>query len=125
MYESGDIIAYLAKTYGDGTVPAGLASPIAPALLGLALLPRMGRGSKYRRSKVTSATQPLTLWAYEASPFCVIVREALCELEIPHLLKAAARGSPKRDQLFAQTGTFQVPYLEEYALRIAPGTSSR
>jgi glutathione S-transferase len=113
MYESADIVAYLAKTYGDGTVPAGLDWPVAPALLGFALLPRMGRGSKYRRSRVTADTKPLTLWAYEASPFCVIVREALNELEIPHLLKTAARGSPKRQQLLELTGTFQVPYLEE------------
>jgi glutathione S-transferase len=113
LYESADIVAYLAKTYGDGTTPAGLDWPVAPALLGFALLPRLGRGSKYRRSRVTADIKPLTLWAYEASPFCVIVREALCELEIPHLLKTAARGSPKRQQLLEQTGTFQVPYLEE------------
>jgi len=119
MYESADIVAYLAKSYGDGTVPAGLDWPVAPALLGFALLPRLGRGSKYHRSRVTADTKPLTLWAYEASPFCVVVREALCELEIPHLLKTAARGSPKRQQLLEQTGTFQVPYLEECVRRNA------
>ena len=107
MYESAAIVKYMADTYGDGVIPGGLAWPVAPLLIGLGLLPRMGRGSKYRASRASAAMQPLTLWAYEASPFCKVVREVLCELEIPHLLKTAARGSPKRDELFAKTGLFQ------------------
>lgn len=113
MYESDAIVAYLSTTYGDGVIPSALTGPLAPLLLGLSLLPRSGKGSMYRRSKVSGATQPLTLWAYEASPFCRIVRERLNELEVPHLLKTAARGSPKRDLMLAQTGLFQVPYLED------------
>jgi len=113
MLESVDIMKYLAETYADGVVPSGLSSPVAPLLIGLGLLPRAGRGGKYRPSKVTAETRALTLWAYEASPFCVLVREALTELEVPHLLKSVARGSPKRQELFAQTGLFQAPYLED------------
>ena len=113
MYESDAIVNYIATTYGDGVVPNGLDSPVAPLLIGLGLLARGGRGSKYRRSKVTAATAPLTLWAYEASPFCKVVREVLNELELPHLLKTAARGSPKREELLAKAGHFQVPYLED------------
>ncbi len=32
----------------------------------------------------------------------------MVELEIPHLWKSCGRGSPKREELFAWTGTFQV-----------------
>jgi glutathione S-transferase len=41
------------------------------------------------------------------------VREALCELELPHVQRTCARGSPKRQQLFEERGRFQVPYLED------------
>ena len=78
---------------------------------GLGLLPRAGRGSRFEEAKV--AKKPLILWAYEGSPFCKIVRERLCELEIPHLLKSCARGSPKRQELIEKTGIFQAPYLED------------
>ena len=76
-------------------------------------MPRAGRGGKYRRSKVTEATKPVTLWAYEASPFGVLVREALTELEVPHLLKTCARGSAKRQQMKDEQGLFQAPFLED------------
>jgi glutathione S-transferase len=35
------------------------------------------------------------------------------ELEIPHIQKSCPRGSRKRNELFAKTGTFQVPYIED------------
>lgn len=41
-----------------------------------------------------------------------VAREALCELELPHLYRSVARGSPKRQILFEARGQFQVPYLE-------------
>lgn len=49
---------------------------------------------------------------YELSPFCKIAREALSELEVPHLYRTVARGSPTRQQLFERRGHFQAPYLE-------------
>ena len=113
MYESADILQYLATNYGDGVVPSGLASGLAPLLCGLALLTRAGKGGKYRRSKVTEATQPVTLWGYEASPFSVLVREALTELEVPHLLRTCARGSAKRQLMLDAQGLFQAPLLED------------
>ena len=113
MYESADIIQYMSDTYADGVVPPALSSSFAPLLLGLALLPRLGRGGKYRASKANDETKPLILWAYEASPFCVLVREVLTELELPHIIRSCARGSPKRQQLFEQEGLFQAPFLED------------
>eukprot|EP01041_Mallomonas_annulata_P001273 gene1273-2459_t len=113
MYESNDIINYLFKTYGSGSkVPASLSNTFLTTLTcSLAMLPRAARGSRFEEAKV--AKQPLVLWAYEPSPFCKVVRERLCELEIPHVYKTCARGSVKRSQLLKKTGTFQVPYLED------------
>ena len=64
-------------------------------------------------SPTKAPATPLNLWAYEASPFCTIVREKLCEMEIPYVLFPCARGSSRRDLLQRTAGTFQVPYLED------------
>jgi glutathione S-transferase len=112
MYESDEIIAYMFNTYGDGNVPLMLRmGPITAITAGLGLLGRLGKGSKYRAAKMPA--EPVELWAYDISPFCKVVREVLCELEIPHVFHSCARGSPKRQELFAMTGTFQAPYLED------------
>lgn len=42
-----------------------------------------------------------------------MVREVLSELELPHLYRSCARGSPKRQAFFEERGRFQVPYLED------------
>ncbi|KAH7685580.1 Thioredoxin-like protein [Dioscorea alata] len=112
MYESDNIIKYLADKYGDGTVPLMLSLGFLTTLTaGLAMLPRMGRGSSYLPAKLPP--QPLVYWAYEGSPFCRLVREVLVELELPHLLRTVARGSPKRQELYKQASHFQAPYLED------------
>ncbi|KAJ4802304.1 Glutathione S-transferase 2 [Rhynchospora pubera] len=112
MYESDDIIRYLANKYGDGTVPPMLSLGLLTTLTaGFAMIGRGGRGSSYTPSKPPPL--PLELWAYEASPFCKIVREVLVELELPHLLHSTARGSPKRQILFEKVGHFQAPFLED------------
>mmetsp|Transcript_5627 Transcript_5627/g.19276 ORF Transcript_5627/g.19276 Transcript_5627/m.19276 type:complete len:359 (+) Transcript_5627:145-1221(+) len=112
MYESDDIIAYLFKTYGDGQVPLALTlGPLTVLTEGLSLMPRMGKGSKYVPAKMPK--EPLVVWSYEPSPFCVVVEEVLCELELPHLKKTTPRGSPKRQELLEKVGHFQVPYLED------------
>lgn len=85
---------------------------------GLGLVPRAGRGSKYDQDSNTyqykqGTMEPIEFWAYEASPFCRIVKEVLNELEIPHLQRSCARGSPKRDVLLRKVGHFQVPYIED------------
>lgn len=112
MYESDAIISYLFNEYGDGSVPTMLKLGAATTITcGLALAPRAGKGGRYVPSNVPS--QPLTLWGYEASPFVVVVKEALSELELPYKQVTVSRGSPKRQQLLEKRGTFQVPYLED------------
>ncbi|KAL9678064.1 hypothetical protein QQ045_015903 [Rhodiola kirilowii] len=105
MYESDDIIKYLVKKYGSGSVPWTLS--LGP----LTVCTCSFTGSSYTPAKLPP--KPLELWAYEASPFCRIVHEVLVELELPHLLHNCARGSPKRQVLFERVGHFQSPYLEE------------
>jgi glutathione S-transferase len=113
MFESDDIIAYLFQAYGDGMVPWTLSrgSIWTTVSAGLAMLSRIGKGNQRKWS--TPPTQPLVLWAYEGSPFCKIVREELCELEIAHCQISCPRGSPNRQRLLEKTGRFQVPYLED------------
>ncbi|KZV28431.1 hypothetical protein F511_03234 [Dorcoceras hygrometricum] len=112
MYESDDIIKYLVGKYGDGKVPFLLSLGLFTTLTeGFAMIGRMGKGSSYTPSKLPP--KPLEIWAYEASPFCKVVREVLVELELPHILHSCARGSPKRQILYQRVGHFQVPYLED------------
>jgi glutathione S-transferase len=72
---------------------------------------RMGRGGRYRAASLPA--QPLIVWGYEPSPFVRLVKEVLCELELPHYFKACARGSPNRQKMFDTYGKFQVPLLED------------
>ena len=53
------------------------------------------------------------MWSYEGSPFCKVVKETLCELELQHVQISCPRGSPNRQVLFEKTGRFQAPYLED------------
>eukprot|EP00898_Chlorokybus_atmophyticus_P000640 jgi/Chlat1/1577/Chrsp123S01850 len=107
-YESDKIINYL---YGRGaSVPLLLKlGPLTTLSAGLALAPRAGRGSAYKPSKLPE--KPLELWAYEASPFCKMVREVLSSYEIPHKYITVARNSKKREEIINKFGFFQVPLL--------------
>lgn len=110
LYESDDIIAYLFARYGDGRVPwtlaPGLATDVGSAVSGLA---RLGGGVFARTSREPAL--PLELWSFEASPFCRIVREVLCSLELPYVLHNVAKGSPRRDAFVERSGRMQVPWL--------------
>ncbi|KAK9850981.1 hypothetical protein WJX84_003147 [Apatococcus fuscideae] len=118
MYESDAIVRHLFQNYGDGKVPWGLSLGILTALsCTLALLPRLGAGSRYAPSKLPK--QPLELWAYEMSPFCKVVREKLVSLEIPFVQHTVSRGSPKRQLLVDKYGKFAAPYLEDPNQRVA------
>lgn len=114
MYESDDIIDYLYDNYGPGKekVPSLLrAGALTVLTAGFGLAPRMGAGSRYTPAKMPE--KPITIYSYEASPFCKLVREKLVELELPHLMRTVGRGSPKRQELKDRRGTFQAPYMED------------
>jgi glutathione S-transferase len=114
MFESDNIVAYLFRVYGsDGSVPRILRPGTVTTLsAAIGLIPRFGAGSSYQVSKQPKY-KPLVLWAYEASPFCKVVKECLCELEIPHVQISCPRGSANRQLLYDKTGRFQAPYLED------------
>lgn len=110
MYESDDIVRYLFEQYGAGPAPLGLRlGPVTMLSSGLSSLCRPTHG---RRSRAGSAPdQHLELYSFEASPYCRLAREALCELEIPYLLHNVAKRSPSRKAFKARSGKMMVPYL--------------
>ena len=112
IFESTEIIQYLFNRYGRGKIPWTLQNrQLATGTACLGLLARFGAGGSSHGAKRPS--EPLVLWAYEGPPFCKIVRELLCSLELEHTVIYAPRGSPNRQNLFDKTGRFQVPYFED------------
>jgi glutathione S-transferase len=107
MYESLDIARYLSSTYGDGWVPLGVGATAVP-LGSFASVMRLGKG---RAVPSREPEQALMLYNFEASPYCRIAREALCQLELPYLQRNVAKGSPKRKAFVERSGRMMVPYL--------------
>lgn len=90
MYESLDIIDYLFETYGQRPLPlkwrAGLLQKFGSSVTGIA------RGmTGVRATPSHPPAEPLQLYSFESSPFARPVRDLLCELEIPYILRSAGR----------------------------------
>ncbi len=90
MYESLDIIAYLFATYGQRNVPkrwklGGLQTFGSM----LASAPRVSRGMQARPGLLPE--QKLELYSFETSPYARPVRELLCEMEMPYILRNCGR----------------------------------
>lgn len=132
LYESNDIVAYLFRTYLNREVPSYYRTPLAPVLGSLASVARLSRGVRARPGKLPA--QPLHLWSFESSPYSRLVRERLCELEIPYTVhnlgkehwKEAGpatrrilsnpyepRAGGKRHAFWEEYGRVQVPYLQD------------
>jgi len=130
MYESADIIEYLYEQYGGRPAPTRLLRPLEVASSSLASVARLGAGSRARASRAPK--KPLELFSFESSPYSRRVRELLCELEIPYLLRSMGKagwqdlGPPAiratlfpdlpvtgrmRKELLERAGKVQVPYL--------------
>jgi glutathione S-transferase len=110
MYESDDIVAYLFAHYGGGRVPLPLRlGPLTDLTSMVASAWRPAFGARYQPAK--HPEQPLELYSFEASPYCRIVRERLCALEIPYVLHNVAKGSPSRAAFVKRSGKMMVPYL--------------
>lgn len=127
------IISHLYKTYKQCEVPQSMrVSAKKLRTSRMSSLLRLNAGSKARAS--SPAAQPLVLYSFESSPFSRIVRELLCELELPYLLinlgkqQRADMGpaklrlnigpyepikNSKREAFHKQHGNVQVPYLED------------
>jgi glutathione S-transferase len=112
MYESMDIARYLANEYADGSLPFGLSlGPLTTFSSMMASVWRSGHGGRVRPSKPPD--KPLELWSMEGSPFCRLVRETLCELEIAYVLHNVGVGSRHRESFVARSGKMMVPYLAD------------
>jgi glutathione S-transferase len=139
MYESIDIIEYFYKTYGQRELPmkwrlGGLQKMGSM----LASVPRMNHGLRRaeapRASGDTEQQELLELYSFEASPYARPVRETLCELEIPYILRSCGRNRlaewllpsiresfgvktdsvlHNRVKLEALEGSVQIPYLQD------------
>ena len=116
MYESDDIVQYLFETYGKpgARVPAGLGiGAIANTTSFLASMVRPSAGSRARPSRLPE--KPLVLYSFEASPFCRIVRETLCEMELPYELRNVGKGKLIE----------YLPAAQQARRGVKPGTKNR
>ena len=90
LYESMDIIAYLFETYAQRPLPlkwkVGALQKYGSML---ASAPRVTRGMQAHTGKLPD--QLLELYSFESSPYARPVRELLCEMEIPYLLRNYGR----------------------------------
>jgi glutathione S-transferase len=132
MVESEAILDYLYGTYGERPRPVFdrlLKLNLVSSLFASAVRPHRGRVARPTRAR---PAEPLELWSFEASPFSRVVRDTLCELELPYLLHSAGRASvaehvpvqlrhrlgytptpstASRRELQARAGRLQVPFL--------------
>ncbi len=90
LYESRDIVAYLFETYGGRPLP--ISWRLEPINRFGSFVAAAGRARAGRTAAPSQApAQPLELYSFEASPFARLVRERLCELELPYLLRTVGR----------------------------------
>ncbi len=90
MYESLEIIRYLYQTYGERSLPLKWKFGNLQKL-NSALASSFRAHSGLRAIPSRRPTQLLELYSFEASPFARPVRELLCELEIPYILRSCGR----------------------------------
>lgn len=131
LYEVVDIIAHLYETYADRAPPQRIAPHGARVVASnLATLSRGLQG--IRRLPTRAPGRPLELYSFESSPFSRLVRETLCALELPYLLRSMGKatkadmGPPwirtrfyadapvkgrNRKRMYEHTGRLQVPFL--------------
>lgn len=113
MYESEDILTYLADTYGTGRSASN--RTLAPlntlgSTLVSALRP-MGRAVRDAHQNRIQPARLLELYNFEASPYCRKVRERLNVLNLDVIVHSVAKNGIRRPELVALGGKMQVPYL--------------
>ncbi|KAL9321564.1 hypothetical protein ACSQ67_009617 [Phaseolus vulgaris] len=116
MYESGDIVKYLFEQYGEGRSPSSglLESTIFTGWMPTIL--RAGRGmTRWVYSRPDPPPGKLELFSYENNPKARIVREALCELELPYILQNVGEGSHRMNLLLDASGSKELTSLYSQA----------
>jgi glutathione S-transferase len=131
MYESLDIIDYLFATYAQRDLPVRWRiGPLQTIGSMLASASRLSQGMNANPGM--RPAQMLELYSFESSPYARVVRELLCEMEIPYLLRNCGRTRleewllpPLRDrmdvtpdselfnrrELMEKEGKVSIPYL--------------
>jgi glutathione S-transferase len=129
LYESEAIAEYLYKEYGHDW------DKVPPRRIATSTLASASRGKLGMFAKPSKAAKkPLELYSFEGSPYARLVRETLCELQIPYLLHNVGKtpgshadylppeyratyvqdympGTENRRKFVARTGRVMVPYI--------------
>ena len=71
-----------------------------------------------------SPAEPLRLYSYDGNQFCRLVREVLCELDLPYELRSTGKGSLRREELRSLSGKTTAPYLVDPNSGTAMGESA-
>eukprot|EP00557_Chaetoceros_sp_GSL56_P004453 CAMPEP_0176499320 /NCGR_PEP_ID=MMETSP0200_2-20121128/12863_1 /TAXON_ID=947934 /ORGANISM="Chaetoceros sp., Strain GSL56" /LENGTH=401 /DNA_ID=CAMNT_0017897729 /DNA_START=208 /DNA_END=1409 /DNA_ORIENTATION=- len=121
---SEDILEYLSSKFGprnpivdsnDDEIKKKVVDALVLLSEPLPSLLRLGRGQDVAGCALSEATprpvKPLILYSYEGNQFCRLVREVLCELDIPYRLVSSGKGSQQRAELAQVSGSTQCPYL--------------
>lgn len=122
IYESGDIVKYLFEQYGEGRSPSFglLESTVFTGWMPTIL--RAGRGmTLWEHSTPDPPPGKLELFSYENNPNARIVREALCELELPYILQNVGEGSHRMKLLLDAYGSKEVPYFIDHSTGFQSG----
>ncbi len=113
MYESEDIITYLAETYGPGR--GRLSRTLAPVnTAGAAATSIVRRSGERVRPGLEEREQPdelPVLYNIEMSPYCRKVREKFNELNLHYRVENVGKFSARRPELVERGGKMMVPYL--------------
>ncbi len=131
LYESVEILRYLYDNYSTRSLPLKWRMvPLQKISSGFASATRLLRGTYSQPSK--QPAQMLELYSFEASPFARPVRELLCQMEIPFILRSCGRSEigewlppklraslgiepesalPNRIALLKTEGKQSIPYL--------------
>ncbi len=96
MYQSMDIVEYLFQQYGDSLPVKWRLGALQKMSSMLASAPRTSRGMKAQTGNLPE--KMLELYSFEGSPYARPVRELLCQMEIPYVVRNCGR-SEWRDWL--------------------------
>jgi len=114
LYESEAIATYLYKEYGHDW------EKVPERRITTSTLASASRGKNGMFAKPSTAPKkPLELYSFEGSPYARLVRETLCELEIPYLLHNCGKTPGSHADYLPPE--YRAKYVHDYM----PGTENR